>query len=126
MVIKLTSNKKKRTVPAPQLPPENRFTLKDIEELFKVDNWKEFYEKNETKFWANNLDIYSWCIYPCIQKDDMFYRCVLHPQVEVQIGPDKPPLLVFYKNIYYAEMISHCIFYKPEEHKKYIIEKLKL
>ena len=122
MAVKLKSKKK------PQAPiiPKDRFTKEDVDWLFSQNkNWLKFYKENESKLWESKIDIYSWPIYPLHTKDDDgFYRCILHPQVEVKIGPDKPPMLVFFKNINYCEFISHCIYYKPEEHKKYILEKL--
>jgi hypothetical protein len=121
MVIKLKS--KKVAVQAP-LPP-NRFTMENIDWLFsQTKNWKKFYEENEGKLWESKIDVYDWPVYPLHLKEDQFYRCVLHPQIEVNQGTDKKPLIFFFRNIHYAEFISHCIFYKPEEHKQYIIEKL--
>ncbi len=122
MVIKLKS-KNKPVVPQ---APEHNFTMEDIDWLFsQTKNWKKFYEEHESDLWESKIDIYKWPVYPLHTKeDDLFYRCVLHPQVEVPCGSDKKPLIHFFKNIHYAEFISHCIFYKPEEHKQYIIEKL--
>ena len=118
--------RKKPPVQAPSTK-QQRFTLQDIEWLFSQSkNWHKFYKENESRLWESKIDVYSWPVYPLHLKEDdgMFYRCVLHPSIEVPIGPDKPPLTHFFKNIHYAEFISHCIYYKPEEHKKYIIEKL--
>ena len=113
--------------PPVQAPTNTRFTLKDVEELFTVarKNWDKFYQKNETKFWKDNLDIYSWCVFPCITKDDHFYRCVIHDTVNVDAGSGKQ-LQFPCKNINFSELVSHCVFYEPEKHKQYIIEKLKL
>lgn len=120
LVLKLKSKKK----PIVQ-PPPNKFTIQDIEDLFKQSkDWKKFYEENESKLWESKIDIYNWPVYPLCTKQDEFYRCILHEQVEVNCGSDKKPLVFFFKNINYAEFISHCIYYKPEEHKQYIIEKL--
>ena len=44
--------------------------------------------------------------------------------VEIDAGNKK--YNIKYETIHYSELISHCIFYAPEEHKQYIIEKLKL
>lgn len=124
MVIKLKS---KKPIQAPQSPPpSHRFTLQQLDELFKEvrENWDKFYKKNETKFWKNNLDVYEWIVYPCITKDEHFYRCVIHDTVNVDAG-DKHYKFP-YKNINFSELLSHCVFYAPEEHKQYIIEKLKL
>lgn len=119
MVIKLQS-KKKKPVPA---PPQHKFTLQDIEDLFSQSkNWNDFFEKNKTKFWKENLDIYAWCVYPLHYKEGSTFRCILHPMVEVDAGDKKYNFL--YQNVHYSEFISHCIFYHPEEHKKFIIEKL--
>lgn len=123
MVIKIEIDNPKVQAP----PPTKRFTLKDVEELFSNSkNWKEFYLANEQKLWESNVDVYSWPVYPLHTKDDIFYRCILHDTIEVKVGPDRPPLTFFFRNIHYSEFISHCIYYKPEEHKQYIIEKLKL
>jgi hypothetical protein len=120
MVIKLKSRKK----PVPT-PPSNRFTIEDVENLFKQSkDWKQFYTENENKLWESRVDIYEWPVYPLSTKEDQFYRCILHPDIEVNCGPDKKPLTFFFRNIHYAEFISHCIYYRPEEHKQYIIEKL--
>jgi len=123
MVIKLKS-KTKPVIQAP--PPPNNFTMEDIDWLFsQTKNWKKFYEENESDLWESKIDVYKWPVYPLHTKEDnLFYRCILHPQVEVPCGSDKKPLVHFFKNIHYAEFISHCIFYKPEEHKQYIIDKL--
>lgn len=119
MVIKLKIKKE------PQAPSTiNKFTLKQVEDLFKVDNWKQFMKENGSKFWKENLDIYEWPVFPLYTKEDMFYRCLLHPTVEVKTGTKD--VTVPFRNIYYEEFISHCIFYAPEEHKQYIIDKLKL
>ena len=117
--------RKKPPVQAPSTK-QDRFTIQDVEALFaNKKNWDKFYKENESKLWESKIDIYYWPVYPLHTKDeDGFYRCILHPSVEVPIGPDKPPLTQFFKNIHYAEFISHCIYYKPEEHKKYIIDKL--
>ncbi|MFI5405866.1 MAG: hypothetical protein ACHQ1D_05055 [Nitrososphaerales archaeon] len=122
MVIKLKSRKNKLQAPPPIIPD---FTIKDIDWLFSQNkNWDKFYKENESKLWESNIAVYKWCVFPLHLKEDKFYRCVLHPQVEVNVGPDKKPILQFFRNIHYAEFISHCIYYKPEEHKQYIIEKL--
>src|SRR6187402_2224408 len=125
MVIKLKS-KTKPSSAAVSAPTNHNFTMEDIDWLFsQTKNWKKFYEENESDLWESKIDVYKWCVYPLHTKEDnLFYRCILHPQVEVPCGSDKKPLIHFFKNIYYAEFISHCIFYKPEEHKQYIIEKL--
>lgn len=120
MVIKLKTTKKPPTV-----DESKRFTLQDIEDLFsQTQNWKKFFETNEKKFWKDNLDIYQWCVYPLHYKEGPFYRCLLHPMVEIDAGNKK--YNIKYETIHYSELISHCIFYAPEEHKQYIIEKLKL
>ena len=100
--------------------------MEDIEWLFSQNkDWGRFYELNRNKLWESMIDVYDWPVYPLHTKeDDLFYRCVLHPQIEVDCGSDKKPMTVFFRNINYAEFISHCIYYKPEEHKQYIIEKL--
>lgn len=120
MVIKLKS--KTKVVQA----PKHNFTMEDIDWLFSQNkDWKKFYEEHENQLWESKVDIYKWPVYPLHTKeDDLFYRCVLHPQVEINCGYDKKPINHFFKNIHYAEFISHCIFYRPEEHKQYIIEKL--
>jgi len=112
--------------PVPKAP-SHRFTLKDVEELFTEarKDWKAFYKKNETKFWKENLDVYKWVVFPLITKDDIFYRCVLHDVEMVNVG-DGHQKAYTCKNIHLEEVISHCVFYTPEEHKQYIIEKLKL
>jgi hypothetical protein len=123
MVIRLKSKTKLES----QAPIHNHnFTMEDIDWLFsQTENWKKFYEEHETDLWESKVDVYKWPVYPLHTKeDDLFYRCILHPQVEVPCGSDKKPIIQFFRNIHYAEFISHCIFYKPEEHKKYIIEKL--
>jgi|SRR5688500_2398893 len=133
MVIKIDLKQPVLQAPSPlppsQSPPttSNRFTLKDVEELFTIarQDWKEFYKKNETKFWKDNLDIYQWVVFPLITKDDIFYRCVLHDFENVDVGAGQQKTYPC-KNIHLEEMISHCIFYAPEEHKQYIIEKLRL
>lgn len=125
MVIKLKSKSQHEVIPAPI--QNNKFTIQEIDELFSnaKKDWNAFYVKNESKFWEKNLDIYDWCVYPCVTKDedDIFYRCVLHPQVTVNCGNNKT-IQFNYKNIHYSELISHCVFYEPEKHKQYIIEKL--
>ena len=123
MVIVLKPRKKPQ---APSPPKQNRFTIQDIEALFaNTKNWDKFYKENESKLWESKIDIYYWPVYPLHMKDDYgLYRCVLHPTIEVPIGPDGKTDTKFFSNIHYAEFISHCIYYKPEEHKKYIIEKL--
>ena len=122
MVIKL---KPKKKVLLDQAPTEQRFTIEQIEDLFSQSkDWKSFYEANESKLWESKVDIYEWPVYPLCTKEDKFYRCVLHPEIEVNQGTDKKPLTFFFRNIHYAEFISHCIYYKPEEHKQYIMEKL--
>ena len=122
MVIKL----KRRTnnnVSAPN--QQHEFTMEDVDYLFSQSkDWKKFYEEHESDLWESKIDVYKWVVFPLHLKEDQFYRCVLHPTVEVPVGPDKPPDTKFFKNIHYAEFISHCIYYKPEEHKQYIIEKL--
>jgi len=120
MVIKLKS--KTKVVQA----PKHNFTMEDIDWLFSQNkDWKKFYEEHENQLWESKVDIYKWPVYPLhIKEDDLFYRCVLHPQVEINCGYDKKPIIHFFKNIHYAEFISHCIYYKPDEHKQYIIEKL--
>ena len=128
MVIKLQTKKQSTTLSAPSTNNNNRFTLQQLEDLYKeaLKSWKNYYEKNETKFWHNNFDIYDWIVYPCIVKgEDKFYRCVLHDQITVDAGAGKQ-LTFFCKNIHFSELLSHCIFHKPDEHKQYIIEKLKL
>jgi len=125
MVIKLKS-KTKPSSAAVSAPTNHNFTMEDIDWLFsQTKNWKKFYEENESDLWESKIDVYKWPVYPLHTKEDnLFYRCILHPQVEVPCGSDKKPLVHFFKNIHYAEFISHCIFYKPEEHKQYIIDKL--
>lgn len=119
MVIKLKTTKK------PPINISKRFTLQDVEDLFsQTKNWKEFFESNEQKFWKDNLDIYKWCVYPLHYREGPFYRCLLHPMIMIDTGNKKENIK--YENIHYSEFISHCIFYAPEEHKQYIIEKLKL
>lgn len=123
MVIKLKS-KKKVFLQAPPQSSMNRFTLQDVEDLFKQSkNWKRFYEENESRLWESKIDIYQWPVYPLCIKEDQFYKCVLHHTEEVKMGEGKPKIIPF-MNIHYAEFISHCIYYKPEEHNQYIIEKL--
>src|ERR1043165_1785418 len=123
MVIKLQS-KKKTDIQAPVIPKQNsKFTIKDVEDLFKVDNWHKFYKINEPKFWIQNLNIYDWPVFPCVSKDHSgFYHCVLHPTVDVNTGTKINT--VPYRNINYSELVSHCIFYKPKEHKAFILKKL--
>ena len=121
MVIKL----KPRNKSVQQAPIPNRFTIEQIEDLFSQSkDWKSFYEANESKLWESKVDIYEWPVYPLCTKEDQFYRCLLHPDIEVKQGTDKKPLTFFFRNIYFAEFISHCIYYRPEEHKQYIMEKL--
>jgi hypothetical protein len=108
-----------------QAPKQNRFTIKDIEDLFAQNkDWYKFYKQNENRLWESKVDVYSWPVYPLHTKEDKFYRCILHSEEDVKMGPGFPPKKIFFRNIHYAEFISHCIFYKPEEHKQYIMEKL--
>lgn len=96
-----------------------------MDELFsRTDNWDLFWNENKKRFKHPNIDIYDWVVFPLCKREGPFYRCVLHDQIEVNCGPDKKPLLFFFRNIYLEEFISHCIYYKPEEHKQYIEEKL--
>lgn len=118
MVIKLPPPKKKDQGP-------NTFTPDDVDWLFSQNkDWAKFYDENGRKLKEVTIDVYKWCVFPLHIKEGKFYRCILHPTVEVKMGPDFPPKLVVFENINYAEFISHCIYYKPEEHKQYIIEKL--
>ena len=118
MVIKL----KRRTNNVPA--PSHTFTMEDVDYLFSQSkNWKKFYEEHESDLWESKIDVYKWVVFPLHLKEDQFYRCVLHPFEEVNNGSGKPKMIKF-ENIHYAEFISHCIYYKPEEHKQYIIEKL--
>lgn len=144
MVIKLGERKKTATIvqaPTILVKPDNpmkddtqvepissKFKLKYIEWLFSDEegaprnNWKKFYEENKNKLHPDNLDIYEWCVFPLITKEDHFYRCVLHPTVDVNAG--NKVYTFFYKNINFSEVLSHCLFYNPEEHKQYIIQKI--
>lgn len=118
MVIKL----KRRTNNVPA--PNHEFTMEDVDYLFsQTKNWKKFYKKHESDLWESKIDVYKWVVFPLHLKEDQFYRCVLHSFEEVKNGAGKPKTIKF-ENIHYAEFISHCIYYKPEEHKQYIIEKL--
>ena len=124
MVIKIEVEEDKPPVQAPV--HEYKFKLKDIEQMFieAKDNWKAFYKKNQNELReTSDIDIYHWCVFPLMYKEGPFYRCLLHPSVEVETGTSKKMNLKF-ENIHYAEFISHCVFYRPEEHKQYIIEKL--
>ena|SRR5687768_2906524 len=100
-----------------------KFTPQDIEDLFSsknTDDWYTFWHRNKKRFRPEHLDIYDWVVFPLCKKEGQFYRCMIHDQVEVDIGPDKKPLQFFFRNIYFEEFISHCIYYHPEEHKQYI------
>lgn len=124
MVIKLKSIKNKRFNIPEKSSPTQRFTLEDVEDLFSQSkDWQKFYKANESKLWESKVDIYDWPVYPLCTKEDQFYRCILHQDEEVKNGTGKPKIITA-KNIHYAEFISHCIYYRPEEHKQYIIEKL--
>lgn len=104
-----------------------KFKPQDVEDLFSstvTDNWKKFWKTNKKKFRPENLDIYDWVVFPLCKREGQFYRCMIHNEIEVNTGSDKKPLTFFYKNIYIEEFISHCVYYKPEEHKQYIMDKL--
>lgn len=99
----------------------SKFTLEHVEELFsQTKNWEEFYQKNKHNF----KDIYEWCVFPLLKKEGKLHRCILHPMVEVDTGTKV--MTMRYENIHLSEFISHCIYYKPEEHKQYIKEKLSI
>lgn len=119
MVLKLQNKK----IPI-KTPPQDKFTLKQLDKFFKIDNWYEFYRKHETKLWKENIDIYDWICYPCIYKDDEgWYRCMVHETVIAKTG-DKKPYTFFLKNINFASLVAHMLDYEPEKHKEYIREKL--
>lgn len=108
MVIKLKS----KSIQAPS--PSTNFTEEQIDQLFleASTNWAEFYKKSKFE------DIYQWCVFPLLKKDGPFHRCMLHPTVEVNGG--NKMLTYKFENIHFAEFVSHCVSYKPEEHKQYI------
>lgn len=108
MVIKLKS----KAIQAP--PSSTNFTEEQIDQLFLEApiNWSEFYKKSKFE------DIYQWCVFPLLKKNGPFHRCILHPTVDVNAG--NKTLTYRFENIHFAEFVSHCVFYKPEEHKQYI------
>lgn len=118
MVIKLN--------PPEQTKEHSKFKIEEVEWLFSDEgprkNWKDFYEKNKNKLTNDKVDIYDWCVFPLITKEDHFYRCILHPTVDVDSGNKQ--YTFFCHNIHFSELLSHCIFYKPEEHKQYIMQKI--
>jgi hypothetical protein len=104
---------------------KEKFHPHDVEELFSstvTDNWLKFWKTNKKRFLPENLDVYDWVVFPLCKKEGPFYRCMIHDQVEIKIGPDKKPLNHFFRNIYFEEFISHCVYYHPQEHKQYIKE----
>lgn len=124
MVIKIKKKKSLEDIQREkdkQKRDKEKFTPQDVEDLFsRTDNWKKFWNENKKRFGPENLDIYDWVVFPLCKQEGPFYRCMIHDKIEVNIGPDKKPLQFFFRNIYYEEFISHCIYYEPEEHKKYI------
>ena len=118
MTIRITP---KKTI-LDQAPLDCKFTLEQIEDLFaQTKDWGLFYDKNVRKL-RDRIDIYEWPVFPLLKMEGKFHRCILHPTVDVDAG--NKTYTHFWKNIHFSEFVSHCIFYKPEEHKKYIIEKL--
>lgn len=117
MTIKITPNKK--TI-LDQAPSDTKFTLQQIEDLFNIDDWGEYYDNNIHKF--RKADVYEWPVFPLLKMEGRFHRCILHPTINVDAG--NKTYTHFWKNIHFSEFVSHCIFYEPEQHKKYIIDKL--
>ena len=114
-----------------------RFTKKQLDDLFTVKNWKEYYEgicdhvnknlKMSMHDWEKDPDLYNWIIYPlCYKEDNLFYRCVLCNTVTTGEGlkfPGVKQVTMFFRTIYFTEFISHCIQYHNAEHKAYIENK---
>lgn len=100
-----------------------KFTEQDVEDLFsRTDNWDKFWNENKKYFQNGKADIYNWVVFPLCRREGPFYRCMIHREEEVNDGPDRKPIMFQFRNIHLEEFISHCIYYRPEEHKQYIKE----
>lgn len=113
----------------------SRFTRKDLDDLFSITNWKNYYENTlkpkvyadkrfeNMKDWEKNVNKFEYIVYPLCQKQDGYYKCRLHDTVIPCDGfkyAGWNPKPVFFRNIHFSEFIAHCIQYRPQEHKAYL------